>query len=96
MPSDKKARYIVEGEWSGYVSRQRRVVHREIVSKTRADKLRNLSAIRYTDGTTLNISVREAGYRERVQEINGYGRLIKQAEATGKSYVNVRELPDAK
>jgi len=85
-------RYVLEGEWSGYRSSQRRIVHREVITKQRADRLRNLSSIQYTDGTRLDIYVREAEPRERVSQINGYNSLIRQAERTGESYVRVEEL----
>lgn len=86
-------RYIIEGEWSGYTSAQRRVVHREIATKTKAEKARALHAIGYTDGTTLVISVRECKPREQVQERHSYTSLINKALAHGGSFVSVRDLP---
>lgn len=85
-------RYVLEGEWSGYRSSQRRIVHREVVSAKRAERLKNLHSIQYTDGTCLYIEVREAKYREKITPIRGYSSLISQAEHTGKSYVTVKEL----
>jgi hypothetical protein len=82
-------RYVLEGTWSGYHSVQRRVVHREVIRKPI-----ELSCIQYTDGTTLQIYVREARPRERVQEINGYGSLIRQALRLNKSFVTVNELQE--
>lgn len=87
------ARFIVEGEWTGYTSAQRRIVHREVVDAKRADRLKNLRAIVYTDGTTLLLSVNPKLDRKPVHVINGYNSLIKEAEATGKSRVLVADLP---
>jgi uncharacterized Zn ribbon protein len=86
------SRFILEGTWTGYVSSQSRVCHREIVSKKRAEKLRGLHKIVYTDGTSLLIHVREAEYREKVKEIFSYRDLIREAEAKGDSVVLVSEL----
>jgi hypothetical protein len=85
-------RYILEGTWTGYVSRQSRIVHREIVTKARADKLRHMHKIVYTDGTALILHVREAQHREKVQIITSYGSLIREAEAKGGNVVHVAEL----
>lgn len=79
------ATFILEGEWSGYTSAQRHIVHREVVSQKRADALRKIYGIRYTDGTMLFLSVRERKSRERVETKNSYGSLIREAEALGKS-----------
>jgi len=72
-------RYIIEGEWSGYSSSQRRIVHRT-VNNSSFKKLRawveKAGSILYTDGTSLFLSVRDCKPRERVKEINGYGALI--------------------
>lgn len=84
-------RYVLEGEWSGYRSSQQRVVHREVITEARAKKFQ-LHSIRYTDGTILYIHVRPAAYREKVVPLNGYGSLIRRAEKTGKTYVEVSEL----
>lgn len=76
-------RYVVEGTWTGYVSRQCRVVHREVVTARRASRLRRLHKIIYTDGTALIVDVREADYRERVQEKHQYDDLLLEAERSG-------------
>ncbi len=72
-------RFIIEGEWSGYTSAQRRVVHRKVYGSERkmlkawAEKT---YGIRYSDGTMLVLSVRDCKPRERVQQIDGYTSLI--------------------
>ena len=72
-------RYIIEGEWSGYPSGQRRVCHRTVhkapFKKLRAwvEKTRSIS---FTDGTELLLTVRDCKPRERVQEIHRYDSLI--------------------
>jgi hypothetical protein len=85
-------RWVLEGEWSGYVARQRRIVHREVVRGRRVDRLRNLHAIQYTDGTLLTLSLRPARHREKVETINAYGSLIHEAEMLNKNFVLVSEL----
>ena len=74
-----RARFIIEGEWSGYRSSQQRIVHRT-VHKATFTKLRawaeKTHAIYYTDGTALYIKVRDCKPRERVQQIPGYVSLI--------------------
>lgn len=87
------ARYVLEGEWTGYTSAQRRVVHCEIIrSEARADRLRKLHAIRYTDGTSLILDLRPLEPRERPTEIHGYSSLIREAEAKGTAIVAVADL----
>ena len=88
------ARFVLEGEWTGYSSSQQSVKHREVIDQKRADRLKNLHAIVYTDGTSLLISLRPALRNEKIRELNQYGALIRQAEATGKSRVLVAELSD--
>lgn len=73
-------RYVLEGEWTGYRSSQQRVVHREVIDAKRSERLKDLHAIRYTDGTKLLISVREAEPRERVKTVHSYSELIRDAE----------------
>lgn len=72
-------RYVIEGAWSGYTSKQQRIVHRTVHSSA-FKKLRawaeKVYAIRYTDGTALILSVRDAKPRERVAEIKGYASII--------------------
>lgn len=74
------SRFVIEGTWSGYTSAQSRVVHRSVHDGA-FKRLRAWAAatpgIRFTDGTMLFISVRDAKPRERVQCINGYGDLIR-------------------
>ena len=74
--------FMLEGEWSGYRSSQRHVVHREYISaatKSNRDLLEWLKAthaITYTDGTCLVLSVKEVD-RRKEKPINGYGSLIR-------------------
>lgn len=85
-------RYVLEGEWTGYRSSQQRVVHREVIGPKRAERLRALHKIVYTDGTALLISVREAEPRERVKTFDSYSELIRDAERVGGSVVRVADL----
>jgi hypothetical protein len=57
-----------------------RVVHREVVPASNRKFLAWLQktfCIRYTDGTTLELHLREANPRERVQVKDGYSSLIR-------------------
>lgn len=85
-----RKRYVIEGEWSGYRSSQRRVVHRAVT--TRPQRYQGLKAIQFTDNTLLSITLRECEPRERVQEIKGYVNLIEDAADTGLAFVAVESL----
>lgn len=83
--------FMVEGEWSGYTSSQRRVVHREYASRKRAEAIRQLGRIRYADGTVLVLRVSEyhaARGQQRPSPINGYGSLIEDCIAAGVNSVD--------
>lgn len=81
------ARWLLEGEWTGYTSAQRKIVHREIVRDfKRARRLQELRCIVYTDGTSLLLNLRELTPREKAdREILGYTSLIRDAEKSGES-----------
>jgi hypothetical protein len=92
-------RFVIEGEWSGYRSGQRRVVHREVYKSYRKgggefiETLRKIPSIGYTDGTSLSLNVREAKPREKVEQILGYRSLIRDAVYSGLTgYVSVAAL----
>lgn len=88
-------RYVLEGEWTGYRSEQRKIVHREVItSEKRADLLRQLHSIVYTDNTSLLLHLRPARHREQIHEVLGYSSLIAQAlrEKPGQSRVLVADL----
>jgi len=90
-------RYILEGTWSGYTSRQSRVVHREVItSPKRIERLKAMHGIQYTDGTMLYTDLREAKPRERVEEIKSYSSLIREAEAMPGDVVRVADLPSTR
>lgn len=92
MKIEKPTRYVLEGIWRGYRSSQDHPVHREVIrpsQKKFLDWLRNTFCIRYTDGTTLELHVRPAKPREKVQEINGYRSLIHDC-----FYHNVSSVSD--
>ena len=77
--TNRAKRFIIEGEWSGYHSGQRRVVHRT-VHKGSYKKLRawaqKTHSVLFTDGTALRLTVRDCKPREKVQQIKGYVSLI--------------------
>lgn len=93
----KLRRFVIEGTWTGYTSRQQRVVHRTVHKASE----RNLRAwvaahhgISYTDGTMLLLSVRDAKPREKVEVLNGYGDLIR--ECVHHNVASVHQLQAAK
>ena len=67
-------RFIIEGMWRG------RIVHRTCHTKS-FKRLRKWAdgvyCLRFTDGTELIITVRDAKPRERVVAIHGYEKLIE-------------------
>lgn len=74
-------RYILEGRWSGYSASQSRTVHREVVDEARAEKLKPLQRIVFTDGTNLTLSLDPMHRGEKAWGIiNAYGSLIREAE----------------
>jgi hypothetical protein len=85
-----KKRYVLEGEWSGYVPYQRKVVHQTVT--TYPDRYRHLHWIEFTDGTTLKIRLRPCQPREQVRQIDSYTKLINEAADLNKARVEVREL----
>lgn len=70
-------RFVIEGEWSGYRSSQQRIVHREArtLNKKQQARWAEIRGLRYTDGTHLYVSVREAKPRERIEPMLGYRSL---------------------
>lgn len=82
--------FEITGEWSGYRSSQRRMVHREYTKdKVFAQKIEEMRSILYTDGTSLDLNVRQMDYRERKQkEINGYTSLIRDCVRESVSCVS--------
>jgi len=90
-------RFILEGEWTGYVSRQAKIVHRTVHNDSeRKFKAwaKKTNSIRYTDGTCLILSMRDCKPRERVAVINGYNSLIK--DCFYKNVDSVAALKEAK
>ncbi|MGU3476447.1 hypothetical protein [Methylobacterium sp. D48H] len=89
------ARYVLEGEWSGYSSSQRRVVHRETINERRRARYEGragLFAVRFTDGTLLELRVRPVRRGEKVETLLGYGSLICEAEASTATCFQVRPI----
>jgi hypothetical protein len=73
-----RKRFIVEAEWSGYHSGQRRVCHRTVETLFRAG-YDALGSHMFGDGTYMTINVRDAAPRERVRQLNGYGSVLRAA-----------------
>jgi hypothetical protein len=86
-------RFVIEGTWTGYMSAQQRICHREVTTdKKLVGRLLQLHKIVYTDGTSLLIHVRHAEPRERIKEILGYRSLIRDAAKRDGNIVFVSEL----
>ena len=84
-------RWILEGEWSGYRSSQQHIVHRTIITDPKP--FEKLSSIRYTDGTSLYLSVKPCKPRERVKQIHGYDDLIRKCVNAGVDSVDALYKP---
>ena len=87
----KRKRFIVEGEWSGYRSSQRRIVHRTVHTYGRESYEKLGHAIYYTDGTSLDLTIRDCKPREKVKEIRGYVELLNKCIQHGVNRVS--DLP---
>lgn len=72
-------RFVVEGIWSGYRSSQQRPCHRRVVSRWKAEALSKITAVQFTDNTTMTVTVRPAEKYEKVKEIHGYDDLLDDA-----------------
>ena len=73
----RKPTYMIEGEWTGYTSNQRRVVHRHYTHLPKEiEWVEKTYGIRYTDGTMLLLTATPVSGRKRLPVINGYGSLI--------------------
>lgn len=70
-------RFIVECIWSGYTASQARPCYRRIIRKGEAYWYRGITAIQFTDNTTMSVKVRACLPREKVQEIRGYDSLFE-------------------
>jgi len=88
-----KTVFCIEGEWSGYRISQQRIVHREYTAKPdRAEAVKKLGAIHYTDGTSLWLRVYPVKSKESIQPtIDGYSSLINTAVKTG--ITDVAKMP---
>ena len=87
----KPTRFVIEGEWTGYTSGQRLVVHRQVYPASRKhlrEWAESAGAIRYTDGTLLLLRVRDCKPRERVEQIRSYSMLIEDCACYGVNSVD--------
>lgn len=88
-------RFLLEGRWSGYTG-ESRLVHRTVIGRNTANEIsaQQLHSIFYTDGTRLDLDIRELMPRERVSEIHGYDTLI--GDCLHHKVNRVDDLPKAK
>lgn len=90
--SQKARHFCIEGEWTGYHSGQRRVVHREYTTSSKfAEKVAALGWITYTDGTALSLTVkpyRRADNGKKLPAISGYTSLIRDCVFYGTGQVS--------
>ena len=89
-----RKRYVIECIWSGYNSGQSRPCHRTVTIIPKAwDGLHTIS---FTDGTTMDVSIRECKPREKVKELKGYVELLNKfawnKELCSKGYVSVMDV----
>lgn len=89
-----RKRHIVECVWSGYRASQSRPCHRMVeTSPRKINALKQVSTIRFTDGTTMSVDVRECVPREKVQTINGYSSLLNEIVSKGRTgFVTIESL----
>jgi len=80
-PAPASRVWVVEGVWSGYTSVQRRVCHRTL--ERTVGSLGHVSAVLFSDGTLLELTVRPRAPREKVAEIHGYDELLRRVAASG-------------
>lgn len=94
----KKQWWMIEGEWIGYRSSQDRVVHRHYTDRRKeAEGIEALGyGIRFTDGTTLALSVKPHSGRKVKPVINGYSSLIADCRFYKVSSVDGLEAERAK
>lgn len=80
--------FMIEGEWSGYRSEQRRLSHRHYVSsKKEADRISAIGySIQFTDGTELILTVREVRRRKEPEKLQ-YRELIDDCVRYGVNSV---------
>ena len=73
-----RKRFVVEATWNGYTTSQCRVVHRSVETLFRAG-YEAIKSHNFSDSTTLAVTVRDATPREKVAEIHGYAKLLRDA-----------------
>jgi hypothetical protein len=80
-------RFVLEGTWRGYTSRQDHVCHREVCSESKAAWANDTYCILFTDGTTLELRARPAKPREKVELKAAYTSLIDECFRKGVNSV---------
>ena len=81
--------YMIEGEWTGYSSSQRRVAHRHYTNLPKEiEWVEKTYGIRYTDGTMLLLTATPVTGRKRLPVIDGYGSLIGDCRFYGVNSVD--------
>lgn len=83
--------WLIFGEWSGYSSRQVRVVHLDFLSNL--DAPLKLQGVTFTDGTTMRVWAQKVTRMEVIQRglkrNLGYTKLINEAIKSGKEWFTV-------
>lgn len=75
----KSTRFVLEGTWGGYRSSQSRVCHLTFIKPYQAKQFEKITGIRFSDGTSMGITVRPAKPREKLREIHGYDSILERA-----------------
>lgn len=91
---DRHEKFIILfGEWSGYNSKQQRIVHIDIGSEELFKKSESVGTIEYSDGTTLKVWQEKIGLTElfdRKLKCNPtYKGLVTKLMLSGSSYYKV-------
>ena len=86
------SRVVLEGEWTGYNSSQRGIVHRTVLPEISAKRFAHLHTIVFSDGTSLILHQHPVKRGEKIDVKDTYGSLIREASKIGDSLVLVADL----
>jgi len=85
--------YLITGEWSGYNSSQRRIVHVSLSDFATFEKTPFVGTIEYSDNTTLEVNVIQCDLKKlfdnKLFRRNSYEDLINKLIATDSKFYKV-------
>ena len=86
-------RHVVECVWHSFSGRLIPCHRRVLRHKYEIEALSKITAVGFTDNTSMSVSVRPAKPREKVTEIWGYHKLLDECVSQRKSgFVHVNDL----